>query len=40
MGPGLGDTMHSEDKITIPKLPDDSSNWVDYRNHVLWLLES
>ena len=40
MGPGLGDTMHFEDKITIPKLSDDGSNWVDYRDRVLWLLES
>ena len=40
MGPGLGDTMHFEDKITIPKLSDDGSNWVDYCDRVLWLLES
>ena len=39
MGPGLGDTMHFEDKITIPKLSDNGSNWVDYRDRVLWLLE-
>jgi len=40
MGPAFGDTMHFEDKITIPKLSDDGSNWVDYRDHVLWLLEA
>jgi len=40
MGPGLNDNMHFEDKITIPKLSDDGSNWVDYRDCVLWLLES
>ena len=40
MGPGLNDNMHFEDKITIPKLSDDGSNWVDYCDHVLWLLES
>jgi len=40
MGPGLNDNMHFEDKITIPKLSDNGSNWVDYRNRVLWLLES
>jgi len=40
MGPGLNDNMHFEDKITILKLSDDGSNWVNYRDHVLWLLES
>ena len=39
MGPGLGDNMHYEDKITIPKLSDDGSNWVNYRDWVLWLLD-
>jgi len=28
MGPGLNDNMHFKDKITIPKLSDDGSNWV------------
>jgi len=40
MGPGLNDNMHFKDKITILKLSDDGSNWVNYRDHVLWLLES
>jgi len=35
MGPGLNDNMHFKDKITIPKLSDDGSNWVDYCDCVL-----
>ena len=39
MGPALtDDTM--QDKIIVPKLADDSSNWIDYRDRVVWLLES
>ena len=40
MGPGPSNTMTNEDKITIPKLTADGSNWVDYRDRVIWLLES
>jgi hypothetical protein len=40
MGPGSDDTMQSEQKVTIPKLTTDGTNWVDYRNWLLWLLES
>src|SRR5579863_8722304 len=40
MGPGLDNTMQHEDKVTIPKLTDNGSNWVDYHDHVLWLLDS
>jgi len=32
--------MHTEDKANIPKLTHDGSNWVDYCDRVLWLLES
>jgi hypothetical protein len=39
MGPGSDDTMQSEQKVTIPKLTTDGTNWVDYRNQLLWLLE-
>ena len=38
MGPDSGDIM--QDKIIIPKLTDDGSNWIDYRDRVVWLLES
>ena len=38
MGPDSGDNM--QDKIILPKLSDDGSNWVDYRDRVVWLLES
>jgi len=40
MGPGLNNNMHFEDKITIPKLSNNGSNWVNYCDRVLWLLES
>ena len=40
MGPDPNDDMHPGDKVTIPKLADDSSNWIDYRDRVVWLLES
>jgi hypothetical protein len=40
MGPGSNNNMHPEDKVTIPKLADDGSNWIDYRDCVVWLLES
>jgi hypothetical protein len=40
MGPGSNDNMHPEDKVTIPKLADNGSNWIDYRDCVVWLLES
>jgi hypothetical protein len=32
--------MHSDDKFNVPKLSIDGANWVDYRDRVLWLLES
>jgi len=32
--------MANEDKIIVPKLTSDGSNWVNYRDCVLWLLES
>ena len=38
MGPDSGDNM--QDKIILPKLSDDGSNWVDYRDRIVWLLES
>ena len=38
MGPDSGDIM--QDKIIIPKLTDDGSNWIDYQDRVVWLLES
>src|SRR5260221_9672130 len=40
MGPASGDNMHTEDKVNVPKLTHDGANWVDYRNRLLWLLES
>ena len=40
MGPDPNDDMHPGDKVTIPKLADDGSNWIDYRDRVVWLLES
>src|SRR5579863_3868268 len=40
MGPGLDDTMQYKDKVTIPKLTDNGSNWVDYHDCILWLLNS
>jgi len=40
MGPASGETMHTEERVNIPKLTHDGSNWVDYCDHILWLLES
>jgi hypothetical protein len=40
MGPAPNDNMHSEDKVIIPKLADNGSNWIDNRDRVVWLLES
>jgi hypothetical protein len=31
--------MRTEDKLTVPKISIDGSNWDDYRHCVLWLLE-
>ena len=39
MGP-VHTVMTSEDKIQVPKLSADGANWVDYRDRLLWLLES
>ena len=39
MGPGQDD-MQSEDKVTVPRLNDTGSNWVNYHNCVLWLLDA
>jgi hypothetical protein len=38
MGPDSGDNM--QDKIILPRLANDGSNWIDYRDHIMWLLES
>jgi hypothetical protein len=38
MGPDSGDNM--QDKIIIPKLANDGSNWIDYWDRIVWLLES
>ena len=38
MGPDSGDNM--QDNIILLKLSDDGSNWVGYRDRVVWLLES
>jgi len=40
MGPASGENMHTEERVNVPKLTHDSSNWVDYRDCILWLLES
>src|SRR6266581_603348 len=40
MGPASGETMHTDERVNVPKLTHDGSNWVDYRDRVLWLLES
>ena len=40
MGPASGENMHTEERVNVPKLTHDGSNWVDYCDHVLWLLES
>jgi len=40
MGPASGENMHTEERVNVPKLTHDGSNWVDYRDRVLWLLES
>ena len=40
MGPGTGNAMHSDDKFNVPKLLINGANWDDYRDRVLWLLES
>jgi hypothetical protein len=29
-----------QNKTIIPKLTDDGSNWIDYWDHIVWLLES
>jgi hypothetical protein len=39
MGPGSDDTMQSKQKVTVPKLTADGTNWVDYCDQLLWLLE-